>query len=95
MMLRRHPYIDAVVAVLAVVVGCVIFYFSAISFYTYLKTGDILFRPRAGSVSVGIEAALRHMGQLVFGALCVAYGTSVLRRKSASVQTPHRRDRSI
>ncbi|KPL47776.1 membrane protein [Xanthomonas axonopodis] len=86
---------DAVVAVLAVVVGCVMVYFSAISLYTYLLTGEIVFRSRTGSVSVGTQAALWHLGQLVFGALSVAYGARVLRRKLASVQTPHRRDRSM
>ncbi|OQP84341.1 hypothetical protein IA54_017780 [Xanthomonas phaseoli pv. syngonii LMG 9055] len=86
---------DAVVAVLAVVVGCVMVYFSAISLYTYLLTGEIVFRSRAGSVSVGTQAALWHLGQSVFGALCVAYGARVLGRKLASVQTPHRRDRSM
>ncbi|ABJ90047.1 hypothetical protein XOO4948 [Xanthomonas oryzae pv. oryzae KACC 10331] len=35
---------DAVVDFLFVVVGCVMVYFSAISFYTYLQTGEILFR---------------------------------------------------
>ncbi|PKV11067.1 hypothetical protein MUG10_09335 [Xanthomonas prunicola] len=86
---------DAVVAVLAVVVGCVMVHFSAISLYTYLQTGEIVFRLRAGSVSVGAQAVLWHMGQLVFGVLCVAYGASVLRRMLVSVQTPNRRDRSM
>ncbi|MBV6854361.1 hypothetical protein KWH45_13170 [Xanthomonas campestris pv. mirabilis] len=81
----RHPSLDAVIAVLPVVVGCVRVYFSAISLYTRPQTGQILFRSRAGSVSVGVQAALWHLGQLVFGALCVAYGASVLRRTSASV----------
>lgn len=81
----RHPSLDAVIAVLPVVVGCVMVYFSAISLYTRPQTGQILFRSRAGSVSVGVQAALWHLGQLVFGALCVACGASVLRRTSASV----------
>ncbi len=93
MMLRRHPYMDAVVAVLAVVVGCVMVYFSAISLYTYLQTGERVFRSRARAVSVGAHAALWHMGQLVFGALGVACGARVLRRTLASVQPPDRRDR--
>ncbi|AJQ89585.1 hypothetical protein [Xanthomonas oryzae] len=86
---------DAVVDFLFVVVGCVMVYFSAISFCTYLQTGEILFRARAGSVPMGVEAARWHMGQLLFGALCVAHGASVLRRKLPSVQPPDRRDRSM
>ncbi|AZR33268.1 hypothetical protein [Xanthomonas vasicola] len=85
---------DAVVAVLAVVVGCVMVYFSAISLYAYLQTGERVFRSRARAVSVDAHAALWHMGQLVFGALGVAaYGARVLRRTLASVQPPDRRDR--
>ncbi|MBV6810577.1 hypothetical protein KWH19_12460 [Xanthomonas campestris pv. pennamericanum] len=76
---------DAVIAVLPVIVGCVMVYFSAISLYTWPQTGQILFRSRAGSVSVGAHAALWHLGQLMFGALCVACGASVLRRTSASL----------
>ncbi|WP_372162203.1 hypothetical protein [Xanthomonas axonopodis] len=76
---------DAMVAVLAVIVGCVMVYFSAISLYTRPQTGQILFRSRAGSVSVGAHVALWHLGQLMFGALCVACGASVPRRTSASV----------
>ncbi|AMU96841.1 hypothetical protein [Xanthomonas citri] len=81
---------DAVIAVLPVGIGCVMVYFSAISLYTYLQTGEILFRSRAGSVSVGAHAALWHLAQVVFGALCVAYGASVLRRKLARVSTSGR-----
>lgn len=55
------------VAVLAVIVGCVMVYFSAISLYTRPQTGQILFRSRAGSVSVGAHVALWHLGQLMFG----------------------------
>ncbi|KAB0534858.1 membrane protein [Xanthomonas phaseoli pv. phaseoli] len=86
---------DAMVAVLAVVVGCAMVYFSAISLYTYLQTGEILFRSRAGSVSVGAHAALWHLGQVVFGAFCVAYGASVLRRKLACVSTSGRGERAM
>lgn len=85
MTLGRHPSMDAVIAVLPVIVGCVMVYFSAISLYTWPQTGQILFRSRAGSVSVGAHAALWHLGQLMFGALCVACGASVLRRTSASL----------
>ncbi len=35
MTLRRHPSMDAVIAVLAVIVGCVRVYFSALSLYTW------------------------------------------------------------
>lgn len=35
MTLRRHPSMDVVIAVLPVVVGCVMVYFSAISLYTW------------------------------------------------------------
>nr|WP_228734571.1 hypothetical protein [Xanthomonas euvesicatoria] len=54
---------DAVIAALPVIVGCVMVYFSAISLYTWPQTGQILFRSRAGcalaSGPVDVWGALR------------------------------------
>ncbi|WP_115552567.1 hypothetical protein [Xanthomonas arboricola] len=94
-MLKRHPSLDALVAVLSAVTGGLLVYFSSIRLYASLQTGEILFRPRLGPASVGPQAAIWYMGHLVLGMLCVADGASVLRRMSARVSTPDPRDQSL
>ncbi|KQQ78305.1 hypothetical protein ASF73_05530 [Xanthomonas sp. Leaf131] len=80
-MLKRHPYYDKVVGLLSLLAGGVMTYFSSIKLYTYMQTGEIIFRPRLGSASFGAEAAAWYAAHLLLGLLCMGYGLSVLLRR--------------
>ncbi|WP_245879406.1 hypothetical protein [Xanthomonas pisi] len=57
-MLKAHPSLDALVAVLPALAGGPMVYDSAIRRDAWLQTGPILFRPPTGPAAIGPQAAL-------------------------------------